>query len=68
MECVTVEKQGTREIIKGLGIFSTFPRDDKQQIGWIPKEKVKDIELMLREFKKLNVTIESICTIDLIPK
>ena len=67
METVIVEKSGTFESIKGFGIFYDFPRYGKHQIGWIPKERVKDIEIMVEEYKHLDVVVESVFVHNILP-
>lgn len=54
-------------MVRGFGIFYMFPSYGKHQIGWVPKEKIKDIELMMEEYKHLDAVIESVCIKDLTP-
>lgn len=59
------DKSGQR--IDGLGIFHIFPRNGKQQIGWIPKDILEDVRAIIDAYSDIQVQIDSCCVDDLTP-
>ena len=39
----------------GIGIFYEFPRDGSQQIGWIPKKNITEVDLMRNTYSNLMI-------------
>ena len=64
LESVEIEKP-SGEKMKGFGVFYTFPRYGKQQVGWVPINHFKEVELMLDTYKNLDIFIDSFSMVDL---